>query len=231
MASASAEPVVSQVKYQSVYDQSTPEIYDSWASDGYDENVAQFSLAVESLRQCFVKYVGVDASDTRTVLDAGCGTGRVAEVILRNGKAEQFVFDGVDFSTGMLEVAKKKGSYRHLKEADLKKPLSMLEDSAYDAIVSSGVFLQGHCGPECLPNLARVLKPGGHMLFTVRPTFYEETKDEWLKTFTESKMSVLNVEWLPYARDKHNVPSSGDDGADAVAEPFLAPIVIAVKQR
>ena len=35
----------------------------------------------------------------------------------------------------------------------------------------SGVFLQGHVGPEA---------NGGLLCFTVRPTFFQETKDTWL---------------------------------------------------
>jgi hypothetical protein len=36
--------------------------------------------------------------------------------------------------------------------------------------------------------LARVLKPGGFMCFTVRPSFYEQTEESWAREMRESGM-------------------------------------------
>ena len=90
-------------RYDSVYKQSTPEVYDQWALDptqGYDATVAAQSIAVRSV--CAVAAAAVAAMPSRpngpgmsdkpppvagpgpcVVLDAGCGTGRIAEVTHR----------------------------------------------------------------------------------------------------------------------------------------------------
>jgi hypothetical protein len=49
-------------------------------------------------------------------------------------------------------------------------------DAMYDGVVSSGTFLQGHVGPEALPELCRVLRPGGFMVFSMRPNYFDATK-------------------------------------------------------
>ena len=43
----------------------------------------------------------------------------------------------------------------------------VFQDGMYAGVVSSGTFLQGHLGPEALPELCRVIRPGGFMVFTV----------------------------------------------------------------
>ena len=108
-------------------------------------------------------------------------------------------FDGIDFSEGMLDVARTKDIYSDLALADLTKPLE-IQSMTYDAITSCGVFLQGHVGAECIPELARILVSGGFMCFSVRPTFYEETKDEWATSIESAGMAIVSIDLLPYKR-------------------------------
>jgi ubiquinone/menaquinone biosynthesis C-methylase UbiE len=178
-----------------------------WAKDGYDENVASFSKAVQSVTQKVTELIsqdvlsGIEAKPLK-VLDAGCGTGRVAEVLLQDlvaaGVSVSVEFDGLDYSAGMLEVARDKKCYNRLIEADLTKTLDFSSDE-FCAIVSSGTFLQGHVGPEAIGELSRVLRGGGCMVFTVRPTYFEETRDEWLHALERNGCELLAIDMLPYA--------------------------------
>ena len=227
--------------FDQVYTQATPGIYDKWSQDGYDEIVASNSIAVRSVVQLLFRAFVTAAesnssrsfSDGLLVLDAGCGTGRIAEVVrdelssasenvVGGAAVASVICDGIDFSEGMLDVARAKNIYRKLTRADLTSTLEV-EDSAYDAVVSSGVFLQGHVGPEAIPELARVLKPGGIMCFTVRPTFYEETKEKWHKGLETSGMILSSVDMLPYGR--HCAKEGEKEGAE-----FLAPMLTCVKE-
>ena len=56
--------------------------------------------------------------------------------------------------------------------ADLNEPLD-LEDGSYGAAVSSGTFTCGHVGPEPLPEIVRVLRPGGLMAITIHKNLWE----------------------------------------------------------
>jgi ubiquinone/menaquinone biosynthesis C-methylase UbiE len=87
------------------------------------------------------------------ILDAGAGTGLVAEHL------QGLTVDAFDVTPEMLLVAEEKRLYRNLILGDLTKPLQ-LPDAEYDAVVSCGTFTHGHVGPECLPELLRVTRPG-----------------------------------------------------------------------
>ena len=199
-------------RYNVVYEQSTPEVYDAWAKDGYDEMIASNSLAVTSV--CTVMERMLDGGPA-VLLDAGCGTGRLAEVCHSTlGNSVPLTIDGLDYSKGMLQVAQEKKLYQKLLQADLTKPLSDLADGAYTGVISSGTFLQGHVGPEALPELCRITRPGGFMAFSVRPTFFEEKRDEWMSALEAGGMFDINIEMLPYSR--------GNSDANS---PMLAPFV------
>ena len=100
-------------------------------------------------------------------LDVGCGTGAVAAHM-----GPKALIDGLDLSPEMLAVARRKRLYRALIEANLKEPLP-LDDAAYAGLVSSGTFTHGHVGAEALPELIRILRPGGLAVFTVKSDLWE----------------------------------------------------------
>ena len=138
------------------------ELYKVWA-DNYDHDVVKVigyvghSITTELL----MKYV--DNSKAK-ILDAGCGTGLVGEV-LHERKFKNII--GIDFSQTMLDQALKKNVYQSLALSDLTEKLAF-KDNTFDAIVSAGTFTCGHVGPEAFSELIRVTKTGGYISFTVR---------------------------------------------------------------
>ena len=133
------------------------------------------------------------------LFDAGCGTGLVIEVLVKANEYNRQDLDiyGGDYSEEMLSIAREKGIFDNLKVLDLNEELSY-EPEAFDSIVCAGVFLEGHCGPECLPNIFQVLKKGCYFIATVRTPFYLETKEEWNKQI-QACGAVLTEEFLaPY---------------------------------
>ena len=112
------------------------------------------------------------------VLDAGCGTGLVGQLL---AKARKFQIDGVDYSQSMLDEAQAKGCYRALQQVDLNQPLQIAADS-YDAVICIGTFTLGHVRPEALHEMLRITKSGGQICFTVRDEF-------WLKSNFGSLLS------------------------------------------
>ena len=103
------------------------------------------------------------------VLDIGCGTGLTSVYLAEQGFR---AIDGIDITPEMLERAKARGIYRNLIRADLTQPLD-LDDGSYGAAVSSGTFTCGHVGPEPLPEIVRVLRPGGLMAITIHQDLWE----------------------------------------------------------
>lgn len=108
------------------------------------------------------------------LLDAGCGSGLSGPVMRALGFGP---IEGLDLSADMLRLAAARGDYARLTQAELGKPLPF-EDARFAAFLSTGVFTAGHAPPESLDELTRIVRPGGHAIFTVRdvvlPAFREK---------------------------------------------------------
>ena len=141
-------------------------IYKNWASD-YESDVINLAGYVGHLitSELLLNYLRNTES---TVLDAGCGTGLVGEILNKNSFQNLI---GVDFSQEMLNIAKQKNVYQSLELVDLTKKLDY-ESNLFDAVICAGTFTCGHVGPEALREMVRITKQGGYICFTVR-------KQEW----------------------------------------------------
>ena len=111
--------------------------------------------------------------ETTAVLDVGCGTGLLGKAVveLLTGAGE-VTLDGMDNSQGMLEQAAKKGFYGRLFQGTLGEALDC-ETGVYDAAVSSGVFTPGHAPASGLVEVARMVKVGGIICYTLKLDLYE----------------------------------------------------------
>ena len=162
----------------------SPDIYREWA-DTYDTfRVSSNSKGAESIATIWKRYHG-DQLKHYKIFDAGCGTGGVGEEMFKLlGRTHLIEIYGGDLSPDMLEKAKPKNIYADLKVVNLKEQLPY-EPEFFDSIISSGTFIPGHCGPECIPNIIRVLKRNCYFITTVRAKLYEETKPEWEQQIKE----------------------------------------------
>lgn len=97
------------------------------------------------------------------VLDLGCGTGLAGDVF--RPLCERLV--GVDLSGGMLAVARGKKIYDDLVEAEAVTYLRGAAEAAYDLVVAADVFIYFHELMQIGAPVARVLKPGGFLAFSV----------------------------------------------------------------
>lgn len=101
-----------------------------------------------------------------SVLDAGCGTGRIAVELARRGHDVV----GVDLDPEMLAAARSKDAPVTWVLADL---LTVDLGRAFDAVVAAGnvmIFLTPGTEPGVIENLARHLRPAGRLIagFSVR---------------------------------------------------------------
>jgi len=142
--------------------------YNEWA-DNYDQDLIDEMGYVAPLiaTQLFSDNVEDRSTD---ILDAGCGTGLVGEHLRRHGYKN---IEGLDYSRAMLEKAGQKQIYRKLTQGDLTGSLDIASNT-FDAVISVGTFTCGHVGPEAFDELLRIVKPGGHICFTVRDQAWEE---------------------------------------------------------
>ncbi len=141
-------------------------LYAEWAGD-YDEDFAaleDYQLHIHTARA----FVG--AGGQGPVLDVGAGTGLCGAILAGLGVGP---IDATDISAEMLDEAMRKDIYRDAIEADLNLGIPVPRDS-YSGVVSSGTFTHGHLGPEVLPALLRVARPGAQFALSINAKHYSE---------------------------------------------------------
>jgi len=111
--------------------------------------------------------VAHEAGGAKRILEIGCGTGELAEMLVSQGS----VVDGFDISPSMIEAANGRIQARHLRQGFKAYPMGVdgmdrFTSGAYDAIVSTLVFseLSDDERTYALNHSKRLLKPGGILL-------------------------------------------------------------------
>ena len=167
--------------------------YRDWA-DTYDsELLDEFgyqapSAAVETLQKHLPSLGSV-------ILDMGCGTGLVGELLHSLGYRH---LDGLDLSPEMLEKAKARGVYRTLGEADLTETLEI--EQIYDAVICVGVFSHQRSQAFDLVKLFAGLKPNGVLVATVNGKGWRDIGWETLLEQSERKhgFQIEEISDIPY---------------------------------
>jgi len=139
--------------------------YDLWA-EVYDADVGTLEDYVGPVETARVARRFL-ASDAR-IMDAGAGTGLSGEGLRAEG------FDNlvaVDYSAAMLAIAETKGLYRELHQCDLGRETAFAADS-FDAVVTCGTTSQ--MPSYSLREFARVVRPGGRIVFCVNLQAFED---------------------------------------------------------
>jgi SAM-dependent methyltransferase len=139
-----------------------------------------------------------------SVLDAGCGTGRVAIELDRRGHAVV----GVDVDVAMLEAARAKAPDLVWVQGDLTDPGLDLGQT-FDVVVMAGnvlIFVPPDTEGQVIRNAARWLRPGGLLVagYSLRPDGLGPRRHD---TLAARSGLVLQDRWSTW--DKH--PSTPGD--------------------
>ena len=134
------------------------------SGDEYDETYEHRAAAGENVHGEADFVMGLAP---RSVLDAGCGTGRIARELARRGVD----IVGVDLDADMLSTARRKAPELEWHHADLA---TIDLGRAFDVVLLAGnvmIFLTPGTEGAVLANLARHLAPGGSLIagFSLRP--------------------------------------------------------------
>jgi SAM-dependent methyltransferase len=160
---------------------------------GYDLLAPKFDVTPfrtpEEILQAIAAYLRVDPP--RRALDLCCGTGAVLEV-LRPLSKELAV--GLDFSRGMLRVARRTGAA--LVRADALAPPF---EEAFDLVTCFSAL--GHFLPSeherLVRGVRRCLRPGGRFLFATGEMPNARSGGYWLSRAFNAAMHVRNALWRP----------------------------------
>jgi SAM-dependent methyltransferase len=137
----------------------------------------------------------------KRVLDAGCGPGVYSEWLIRHG-AEVVA---VDASLKMIELARQRlGGTVEVRQADLGQPLDFLGDSSFDVVLSPLVleYVEDWRGP--FAEFHRVLRGGGHFIFSVTHPFSDYL---YFKSLNYYETELVGSEWKGFESVKVHMPS------------------------
>ena len=126
----------------------------------------------------FLEFAG-DLSG-KTVLDAGCGEGLNTRIFARRGARMM----GVDLSAKMIEFA---------RQEELREPLGIRYEQAsfsdlaifraesFDAVISTMALMDGPDFPGAMREVARVLRPGGTLAYSILHPCFATKGMGWIK--------------------------------------------------
>jgi len=143
------------------------QLYNEWAKD-YDQQIWASGNPYIAIATGMVGRHIPDLS--APLLDVGCGTGNMAQVLHQLGYQQ---IDGLDPSEGMLAIARQKSIYKNLYALYLDTKVD-LPDASYDAVIAAGVLTHGHAPPEALEGILRLTRQGGVIIFSLSKVAYEE---------------------------------------------------------
>ena len=188
--------------YEATNDKELEDRYDQWAADYDSDLAAEFVWnAPQNATAVFVKHVDKSAH----ILDAGAGTGLVGECLAEVGYKDLVA---MDLSQGMLDEAKSKNLYNAFHQMVLGGTLDFATGE-FDAVISVGVFTQGHAPANSFDELARITKPGGLILFSLRVDIYESGGFQRQQTGMEDsgvwELAEMTEEYQPLPKGEPEV--------------------------
>ncbi len=156
--------------------------------------VAPIPLALVRAIDC--RHISTENISGR-ILDAGCGDGLFARILL--GGSANKIDVGIDSDVVELKKAERSGAYRELVSCDITHiPLA---SGAFDTVISNSVLEHIPGIDQALAELNRVLKPGGKLVFTV-PSEY--LTDQFFFVGVLRRMGLKDLA-LRYAGFKHKI--------------------------
>jgi len=144
------------------------------------------------------------------VLDFGIGWGRLARLWLKYGGPDRL--DGCDAWDESLEKARDCGLRNHLVRSDPLLETLPFDEASFDIVWAFSVFT--HLSPEAmlhgLTGLAKMLKPSGTLIFTVRPHSYWDLETPQQLMTNAQPGEMVDTEDVKFLQHRSNDPYYGD---------------------
>lgn len=167
----SGDDAAGQIDVAAYWDANAPQWAD-YVRRGWDSYREHFNTPA------FLEFVGDVAG--LELLDAGCGEGYNTRLLAQAGAA----VTGVDISHEMIARARDAESQQPLGvgyEVAAFEDLSMLETASFDRVVSFMALMDGADLAGAMAELHRVLRPGGHLMFSILHPCFITPGVSWIR--------------------------------------------------
>ncbi len=156
-------------------DKQTVQRYDDFAANYVAEWMPQTPVIIRNL-------VSKWFLPGSAVLDIGSGSGRDVGWLINQG----FRAEGVDASLGLLNEARLANPNAVFRQDSLPR-LESISDSSVDNILCSAVLMHLPAGdiPAAIGNMLRVLRAGGRVICSVRPSRQNEPRESDGRLYTD----------------------------------------------
>lgn len=173
--------------------------------------------------------IGRSWGDMDTVLEFGCGIGRVARLFAKHAPRQKFI--GFDLNDKAIEWLRNNLGFGEFHAGSVKPPLP-IEEGSIDVVFSISVFshLKEESQTEWLKEFYRILKPGGILFQTVHGRHALnlcKAYDAWRNAINvssedfeklEKEIEETGFSWVP-----HSIETTGTDdyGVSFQTERFI----------
>ena len=170
--------------------------YDALAEDGrYDERFEEWGYVGPQTAAAIMRnYVPTGSR----ILDAACGSGLTGRALRNLGYIR---IEGIDISAQLLRLAEQTGAYERVRQVDMQNFPLPYDDDTFDAVCFIGALTYFE-SPEILRQLCRLVRSGGHIVFShrddlMRAQRYDEHLAEleregvWTRRFGTEPMPYL----------------------------------------
>lgn len=136
----------------------------------------------------------------KTVLDAGCGPGTFAALLVEKG-ATVVAFDS---SPEMVALAQQTlGDSATVRQADLNQPLDFLEAARFDFVLSSLVLDYIEDWDSLFREFSRILNSNGRLVISIHHPFFMDLKNNREQIALEKnyfRVQPVEENWAPTGR-------------------------------
>jgi len=171
--------------------------YDTLASGGaYDEALQEWGyVGPQTAAALALNYVPTSSR----ILDAACGSGLTGTALRQLGYTR---IEGIDISEQSLRLAEATGAYARTAQVDMQGSPLPYGDDTFDAVTFIGALTYFET-PEILREFCRIVRSGGHIVFSHRDDLMRDQQYEehlaalerdglWRPTFRTEAMPHLS---------------------------------------
>ena len=136
--------------------------YDAFAATGtYDETFDEWGYVGPQTAAAILRnYVPIESR----ILDAACGSGLTGRALQNLGYRH---IEGIDIATKLLALAEETGAYQRITRVDMQVFPLPFDDGEFDAVNFIGALTYFETD-EILRELCRIVRTGGHIVFSQR---------------------------------------------------------------